>query len=54
MTTQPANGLFGGFYSARALRRLRPNALNRWERLWPFAEQQPNEGWQRRWVADGP
>ena len=25
---------------------------NRWERPWPFAQEQPDEGWQARWTGD--
>ena len=24
---------------------------NRWEQAWPFAEEQPDEGWQARWAG---
>jgi nitroreductase len=27
--------------------------LDRWEQPWPFAEAQPDEGWQARWLGDG-
>ena len=26
--------------------------LDRWEQPWPFAEAQPDEGWQARWLGD--
>ena len=27
---------------------------NRWEQPWAFAEAQPDEGWQAKWVGSGP